>query len=767
MFDAQASSIKSSSSDGGGWGRRGRQQQQQQPQQQQGGGVDEFGIAAGERAPSSPKQQQMQQMQMQGEGEDPPIPFGQMPQRVVVADIPRGAGEEVQWLCTIRTANVHGADTRARVHLSIFGETSIRLDVPITAEGDELTPGSEARLTFWSAMLGPLTKIRLRHDDSGNDPGWKPESVLLERFAAAGPVAVGGVPAQPPKVVEAYVCELSAWLDASNGDMSTVREAPAVPINGTPPSTTREHPPQSAVYRVAVKTGKAQHGESHQRSRGGTDALVTILIEGEHGDTGPRQLLKSTEHADTFEEGNTDIFEVDAVGLGRIKKVRLWHSNRNSLKKQLADDTAAWLVDEVVVHDPTLPEDIVFPCNKWFDREHGFSHDLARKEVQAAVETKAVAVATKMARYQISTLTNSTPESGTVARIFLRLHGANGKQSKKLALDESISSDVMFEPGQRDTFVFRIKDTLGKAGPKSVSVWHESRSEGDDWKVDSIMVKDLTYKRLHRFTFGVDGMVFGPPPNMFTQARTSVVNLASAATSKSDAPPLAGRYASGSVTETGLWMRTIKGDKKRIPDHDESIPAGTEIPAMTVDGDPRHKTWLLRTQKQARAKKRIAEEIVKKELEDKEERRKASLSFNKKGLKNYVKSKMKQKREEVAAAAQKKEAEEKVKVRLETARKTMQSRRGNTYDTWLEKKKAEKARAKQAKIMEHTRALEAEARRAQENQACIEAWELNARQKLRKSKRSTTRTAKAEIKEAWEIQAALTKSAYFSPIHGT
>ena len=56
---------------------------------------------------------------------------------------------------------------------------------------------------------------------------------------------------------------------------------------------------------------------------------------------------------------------------------------------------------------------------------------------------------------------------------------------------------------------------------------------------------------------------------------------------------------------------TIKGDKKRVLEHDESlIPPGTEIPTMTVDGDPRHKTWLLRTQKQARAKKKVAELII-------------------------------------------------------------------------------------------------------------------------------------------------------------
>ena len=321
----------------------------------------------------------------------------------------------------------------------------------------------------WILLAGPLTKIRLRHDSSGSSPGWKPESVLLERFSGAASGAEGGGGGrgggadQQPKVAEAYVSELTeTWLDASKGDMSTVREAPTLPINGTPAS--REHPPRLTVYHVAIKTGKAVHGESHQRSRGGTDARVTILIEGTHGDTGPRTLLKSAEHTDLFEEGNTDTFEVDAVDLGKITKIKLWHSNENSLKKSLSDDTAAWLLDEVVLHDPTQPEDVVFPCKQWFDREHGFSHDLLRQETQLAAERKAVAPAAKMVRFQISTSTNANPEAGTVARIFVRLHGANGKQSKRLALDESLMDRVMFEPGQRDTFIFRVKDTFGKGG---------------------------------------------------------------------------------------------------------------------------------------------------------------------------------------------------------------------------------------------------------------------------------------------------------------
>jgi hypothetical protein len=219
-----------------------------------------------------------------------------------------------------------------------------------------------------------------------------------------------------------------------------------------------------------------------------------------------------------------DVTTLKAVSVGKLKKIKIWHNNSGSLKQTLVGGDAKWLCERVIVHDSTIPADVVFPCGKWFDREHGFSHDLVPASVVAAKEAIAAAPVPKMARYQISTLTNSKPDSGTIANVFLRMHGIKGRETRKLELDESLTSDILFEPGQRDTFVFRCED-LGLNGPKSVSVWHESMQDGDEWRLDSIMVKDLTHKKLHRFNFGVDGTVFAAAPNMVIQPRGYVTLL--------------------------------------------------------------------------------------------------------------------------------------------------------------------------------------------------------------------------------------------------
>jgi hypothetical protein len=54
--------------------------------------------------------------------------------------------------------------------MSVFGDRGVRVDIPVTAEGDSLGCGSDAKVTFWSARLGQLHKLRLRYGDVPPSP---------------------------------------------------------------------------------------------------------------------------------------------------------------------------------------------------------------------------------------------------------------------------------------------------------------------------------------------------------------------------------------------------------------------------------------------------------------------------------------------------------------------------------------------------------------------------------------------------------------------
>ena len=50
----------------------------------------------------------------------------------------------------------------------------------------------------------------------------------------------------------------------------------------------------------------------------GTDANVFVNIYGDQGDTGERKLHKSETNRDKFERGQLDVFQIEAVDLGKV-----------------------------------------------------------------------------------------------------------------------------------------------------------------------------------------------------------------------------------------------------------------------------------------------------------------------------------------------------------------------------------------------------------------------------------------------------------------
>ena len=122
----------------------------------------------------------------------------------------------------------------------------------------------------------------------------------------------------------------------------------------------------------------------------GTDANVYVIIYGANGDTGERQLTvgsrratwvvagaqDSSTHSNKFERAQEDVFTIDAVHLGRIERMKVWHDNSGL--------GAAWHLHrvELVCADEKYTTDLerarthhtcrlVFPCEKWLSAKDG------------------------------------------------------------------------------------------------------------------------------------------------------------------------------------------------------------------------------------------------------------------------------------------------------------------------------------------------------------------------------------------------------------
>ena len=77
----------------------------------------------------------------------------------------------------------------------------------------------------------------------------------------------------------------------------------------------------------------------HDCSYAGTDANVYVNIVGSHGQTGKIMLIKSQTNKNPFEKGQTDIFSVHGLPVGKIVKIQVGHDNSGF--------ASAWYVDNV------------------------------------------------------------------------------------------------------------------------------------------------------------------------------------------------------------------------------------------------------------------------------------------------------------------------------------------------------------------------------------------------------------------------------------
>ena len=64
----------------------------------------------------------------------------------------------------------------------------------------------------------------------------------------------------------------------------------------------------------------------------GTDANVSIILFGEHGEAGPFPLDTPSNN---FERGKEDRFTVTAPGLGALKRIRIGHDNSGLMPGKL------------------------------------------------------------------------------------------------------------------------------------------------------------------------------------------------------------------------------------------------------------------------------------------------------------------------------------------------------------------------------------------------------------------------------------------------
>ncbi|XP_016373226.1 lipoxygenase homology domain-containing protein 1 [Sinocyclocheilus rhinocerous] len=375
--------------------------------------------------------------------------------------------EENTYEVHIFTGNMMGAGSDANVFINFYGENGDTGERPLRKSSNlnKFERGQEDTFSITAVELGPLKKLRIRHDNS-HQSAW-----YLDRVEIVD-----------TKDDNTYYFPCNRWLAVDEDDAQIAREL--VPVDEafmrkdedeeeSGATLGLEQKAMSTTYTLRIKTGEKKHA--------GTDANIFAILYGENDDTGLINLKASKSHKNKFEKGMIDEFIVEAVDLGELQKLRIGHDNSGG--------SAGWFLDWVEINAPSQGQRLRFPCGRWLDtgEDDGVVvRDLYPAELQTELYTPFVP-------YEITTCTSDVFAAGTDADVFIVLYGQKGlcTQQKYLCVNKR-ERRMYFERSAEDMFIVELED-IGDVIEK-IRIGHDNQGTNPGWHLDRVEIRRLLRK---------------------------------------------------------------------------------------------------------------------------------------------------------------------------------------------------------------------------------------------------------------------------------
>ncbi|MBN3300355.1 LOXH1 protein, partial [Amia calva] len=424
---------------------------------------------------------------------------------IVVELLPEDSGEleENTYDVHVFTGSVWGAGTDANVYINIYGEMGDTGERHLKKSNhlNKFEKGQEDIFSITAVDMGPLKKLRIRHDNTQAHSAW-----FLDR-----------VEITDNKDDTTYYFPCERWLAIDEDDGQIAREL--VPVDEafmkknsdneeqSQATLGLEQKAQSTTYTLRVKTGEKKYA--------GTDANVFAILYGEKDDTGIINLKASKTNKNKFEQGQIDEFTVEAVDIGKLKKLRIGHDNSGG--------SAGWFLDWVEMDAPSLGQRLRFPCGRWLDKaedDGAIERDLYPADLQTEEYVPWLDIVVESAHsmtvmlvhychirnkekqksssfpvvpYEITTFTSDVFGAGTNADVFIVLYGRDGicTQQKSLCVNKR-ERQMYFERGSADKFIVELED-VGDVIEK-IRIGHDSRGLNAGWHLDRVEIRRLLRK---------------------------------------------------------------------------------------------------------------------------------------------------------------------------------------------------------------------------------------------------------------------------------
>ncbi|KAM6965464.1 lipoxygenase homology domain-containing protein 1 [Aplochiton taeniatus] len=376
--------------------------------------------------------------------------------------------EENTYELSVFTGDMLGAGTDAKVYINIYGDNGDTGERYLKNSNNlnKFERGQEDVFTLTAVELGPLKKLRIRHDNSHSHSSW-----YLDR-----------VEIMDTKDDTTYYFPCNRWLAVDEDDGQIAREL--VPVDeafmrknddeeGTGATLGLEQKAMSTTYNLKIKTG--------EKKNAGTDANVFAVLYGEMDDTGIINLKACKSHKNKFEQGMIEELTVEAVALGDLKKLHIGHDNSGG--------SAGWFLDWVEIDAPSQGQRLRFPCGRWLDKgedDGAIVRDLYPAELQTEFYMPFVP-------YEIKLYTSDVFAAGTDADVFIVLYGRNAlcTQQKHLCVNKR-ERQMYFERGAENMFIVELED-IGDIMEK-IRIGHDNKGTNPGWHLDRVEIRRLLRK---------------------------------------------------------------------------------------------------------------------------------------------------------------------------------------------------------------------------------------------------------------------------------
>ncbi|XP_074196134.1 lipoxygenase homology domain-containing protein 1 isoform X9 [Rhinolophus sinicus] len=387
----------------------------------------------------------------------------------------------VHYEIEIWTGDVGGACTTARVYVQIYGEKGKTEVLYLSSRSKVFDRASKDTFqtdtfTLTAMDLGPLIKVRVRHDNAGKNGSW-----FLDRI---------DITDVNNDTTYYFLCQ--RWLAVDEDDGQLFREL--LPVDesyvqdedeGGDNNLGLEQKDKCTTFSVTIKTG--------DKKNAGTDAKVFITLFGTEDNTGITFLESSKVNSDMFERDSIEIFTVETLDLGELWKIRIGHDNTGK--------APGWFLEWVEVDAPSLGKSMTFPCGRWLAKNEddgALVRDLFHVELQTRLYTPFVP-------YEITFYTSDVFAAGTNASVFIVIYGCDGlcTEQRKLCSNKR-EQKVFFERKSASRFIMELED-VGEIIEK-IRIGHDNTGINPGWHCAYVEIRRLLPDKdgTETFTFACD-----------------------------------------------------------------------------------------------------------------------------------------------------------------------------------------------------------------------------------------------------------------------